>query len=169
MRLPRCEHCRRPHPARARRAALPALLLLGVLLGVSPISRAQSPLVEASRYKGWRTAGLEIRGLPGDLTSELKKGMTLSGRFRIYRRVRPNFYPDLLAEDLRRVRLFLARRGYPYARITPRFLPERDRRRLRIALDVAAGQPVRVATLEIAGLPARRSAGTLPPLPLHPE
>ena len=64
----------------------------------------------------------DIEGLDKGRAASLKRGLVLAGQFKIYRRKYPEFYPRLLAEDLQRTKLFLARRGYPRARITPRFM-----------------------------------------------
>lgn len=135
-----------------------------LLLNASP-AVAQS--AEASRYKGWKTASVKVQGLETDLANDLVKGLALSGQFKLYRRVRPRFYPRLLEEDIQRARLFLARRGYPDAEVAARFLPEPKKERVGIRLEIKTGPAVHIARLEIAGLPPDWAADAQTPAGLQ--
>jgi outer membrane protein assembly complex protein YaeT len=100
---------------------------------------------EASAYKGWKTSGLRVRGLDDKMASSLKAGLALDDK--------PGFYTKILEEDISRTRLFLARRGYPYASVNVRFEPDQVSRKLRIMLDIDRGPPVSVGKVSLEGLP----------------
>jgi outer membrane protein insertion porin family len=125
------------------------LLLLAVQAGIAPVKAS-----EGSAYKGWRVSAFRVHGLERRLAADLKKGLALAGQFRLYRRVYPDFYPDLLDRDLARAHLFLARRGYPQATIRPRYEADPRKRRVGIVFAIQPGNPVRVASVAVEGWPA---------------
>jgi outer membrane protein assembly complex protein YaeT len=110
---------------------------------------------DPSAYKGWSVSSFSITGLEDDLASELLRGLALPGQRKWLRTRRPAIYPRLLQEDMQRTRLFLARRGYPYAQIRPGFDPSPDGRRVGVTLHVTTGLPVVVEQLDLEGIPKR--------------
>lgn len=114
----------------------------------------------ASAFKGWKVSSLEIKGLKDDFSDRIAKGLVLSGRRKFIRRQHAPLYEDTLKEDVRRVQLFLAQRGYPYAVVTPEFRPRPDDREVKVIFDVSAGPAVVIDSLAVApalDLAARRT------------
>ena len=137
---------------------LPTLAASWPSAGAEAVSPASSspevPLPpEALRYKGWQTSALVIAGLPAEMARSLEQGLVLSGESKWLRTQRPAFYPDLLEDDLVRARLFLARNGYPAARIRPEFTPNRSEDQITITLRIEPGPRVTVATVMLEGFP----------------
>lgn len=140
-----------PRFDRARaRPACAALILFAVLAAASP-PRAQTH--DPSAFKGWRVSSLSIAGVDGDRARALQSGLALAQTGGLLVKGRPTFFPDLLHEDLSRCRLYLARAGHPYARVTPRFAPDRQRESVAITLEVAPGPAVIVSSLKLNGVP----------------
>lgn len=108
-------------------------------------------------YRGWTVSAFDITGLDGDTTSRLKRGLALAATSGLLGSERPLFLPENLDEDLRRTTLFLARQGYPYARIHPRAQAVAKRRRIALELHVEPGPPVLVAAVALDSLPATLS------------
>ncbi len=136
-----------------------ATLSLGVMV-VAPSAAGTPAGREWRRYEGWKIAWLRLEGAPSDLDRELKGGLALAGRDRLLRGpVLPAFRRRLLAEDLDRIRLFMAHEGYPAAEVTPVASPESGRKRLGLTLRIEPGPPVRVMATELQGWPA----GLAPP------
>lgn len=129
-------------------AAIPVLLLAAV----SPVVAQDIP--EAHAYKGWTVSRLEILGAPEDLAPPLKDGLALAGQKRLVGTRRAVFFPRILQEDIRRARLYLARRGYPYAVVGAEFAPlDARERKVAVTLVITAGRPVLVADVTWKGLP----------------
>ena len=59
----------------------------------------------------------------------------------------------MLAEDLARIRLFLARNGYPAATVEPIAVPKPESRQLDLTLRVTPGDPVRIGRITLNGWP----------------
>jgi outer membrane protein insertion porin family len=112
-------------------------------------------MYEAAAYKGWKVTSIDVRGLDKKMASDLADGLVLS--------TKPDFYPQLLSDDIDRSMLFLARRGYPYASVSAAFEPDHRRKRLEVALDVDRGPPVVVRQVAVDGIPEglMRPAGNL--------
>jgi len=141
-------------PVRCARARVTMMVMLLSTMTVPDWATAQPDARDTgSAYKGWTTSSLVVRGLDEDLSKELAKGLALSGQRKLVRTQRPVFYPRILEEDLDRARLFLVRRGYPYARIRPRFRPGKGERDVIVSLDVQRGPPVIVDALSLQGFP----------------
>jgi outer membrane protein assembly factor BamA len=104
-------------------------------------------------YKGWKVSGFDVRGLDGDLAPHLEQGLALSGRSRFLWTTHPPFTPEILQEDERRTRLFLARNGYPYHRMDVRFEPDVEDQEVRVVLEIEPGPPVRVITNRVDAIP----------------
>jgi outer membrane protein assembly complex protein YaeT len=113
---------------------------------------------DLSAYKDWSVSSVTIVGVDGKTASEIKKGLALSLSSGLLGTKKPIFFPHVLDEDVQRVRLFLARRGYPYARVEVRFEPHPRRRDTGVILDIDKGPAVRVASIALDGVPADLTA-----------
>ncbi len=109
---------------------------------------------DSSAYKDWTISSVRIHGLDDKTADELQKGLAIDVKTGFLGSKKPSFYPQILDEDIRRARLFLARRGYPYASIKVRFEPDARRRAVGITLEVRRGPAVRVASVTLVGVPA---------------
>jgi translocation and assembly module TamA len=109
---------------------------------------------DSSAYKDWTISSVKIRGLEEKIADELQKGLAINLKSGFLGSKKPTFYPQILDEDIRRARLFLARRGYPYASIKAQFEPDARSRAVGIILEVERGPAVRVASVTLAGIPA---------------
>ncbi len=124
-----------------------------VRLAPRPGSRPGPEVQLGEAYAGWRVTRVSVHGVPG-VGGRLRNGLALSGqpKWLILRR-RPPFTPQLLASDLDRARLFLARNGYPSATVTPRFETQSKSRALALDLDVVPGPLLRVAENRTEAVP----------------
>jgi hypothetical protein len=129
---------------------LGALLLTAVLTTAAP-ARAQAS--DASAFKGWRVSSLSIVGLDGERAGSLRSGLALAQTSGLLVKGRPIFYADVLDQDLSRCSLFLARMGYPYARVTPSFDPHPAKQSVAIILGVVLGPPVIVSSTAVRNVP----------------
>ena len=118
---------------------------MACLLALASTSSGADYRVEAAAYKGWKVRGLEIKGLSRRMASGLSGGLYLA--------TKPAFYPGILEEDIARTRLYMARRGYPYARVAPSFVPNEGWKDIKVVLGVDAGPAVRVSRAEVKGMP----------------
>ena len=113
-------------------------------------------IITVAEARGLPVTGLRVEGA-GNLASPLKAGLALAippltlGQ-------RPPLFPRTLTEDLARARGFLARRGYPYAGVTPEVRLNAGGRGVTLVLSVALGPPVILGRLDIAGFPAGLAA-----------
>lgn len=126
--------------------------LILVLTLLPSFSLAESDW-EASAYKGWTVNNVKITGLDEDTAGELRSGLALASTRSFLGRKRATFYPETLANDIRRTRLFLARRGYPYVRIVPSFEGHASRQTLVVILSIDKGPPVVVQSARATGVP----------------
>ncbi len=134
-------------------ALRPAALALLWLLVARAAGGDQDHTQVVSAYKGWTVSSLEIRGIDGGMAKEMSKGLELSGQPKFLGRKKASLYEQALSEDLRRARLFLAERGYPYADITPRFKGKREDKEVEVLLEVTPGPAVVVDSVGVAGVP----------------
>ena len=119
------------------------------------------------RYAGWTVTALRVEGLPETLPTAIKKNLALNVRSGFLRLRRPEFHPRLLDADRRRLVLFLARSGYPFATTTVRFEPESGTEKLAVIVVVDPGPAVQIGTVSLDGLPREltdRRAPLLAPL-----
>lgn len=145
------------HPRAVFLAAMVAMSLPGVLfcsLGAGPVF-AKTPLERNwDRYDGWSIAGFRLEGVPPSINGRLEDGLALAGQRRLFRgRKRPPFRSGLLREDLARIRLFLAREGYPSAEVTPELDPRTLTGELTVVLVITPGREVRVGAVHLVGWP----------------
>jgi len=104
-------------------------------------------------FKGMRVGSFKLEGVPKDLKKPLSKGLVLSGESGLLSTRYPSFYPNLLDADEERIRLYLARNGFPYTSITPDLRRHKDK--LKVTFHVDSGPPVLVDSLAIQGLGER--------------
>jgi outer membrane protein assembly factor BamA len=123
---------------------------------------------EALLYKGWTVAGLEIHGLTASQEGDLKSGLALHPQSQILRTQHASFYPSLLEEDLARTRLFLARHGFPRARIATEFEPVPSSQSLKVRLRIDPGPRAVVASVDLRGWPDQITPPSAESLPLKP-
>jgi outer membrane protein assembly factor BamA len=130
---------------------VPAILLSAALTAICATGQ---PGPDWEEYKGWEIRSFKIEGLPKDLQGKLKDGLGQAGKWKLIGGMkRPNFTVTLLAEDLARIRLFMARNGYPAARVVPEVEAEAETKRLRLLLRVIPGDPVRYGRIDLEGWP----------------
>jgi outer membrane protein assembly complex protein YaeT len=132
------------------------------------ISRADG-VGGASAYKGWSVSSVAIRGLDDKTASEIKNGLALSLSSGLLGTKKAVFFPQTLDDDVRRVQLYLARRGYPYATAKVRFEPNAKKRALGVTLDVRRGPAVRVASVTLDGFPSDLAADAAKTVSFGPD
>ena len=130
-----------------------------ILLLLAATARAD----DGARYRGWTLTALTLTVDPGApdvarreataLLEAAKPGLALASSGGLFSRRHPDFTPALLQADRRRLSLYLARRGFPRATITPSFTPAARGRRLALTLGVRPGPMARVTDLVLSGLP----------------
>ncbi|MFH1843793.1 MAG: BamA/TamA family outer membrane protein [bacterium] len=147
-------------PATKRASAWPAfwlrwLCLSGclVLLSADLCRGSETGLAAAANYKGWTVERVRVLGVTPELATSLVQGLALSGQSRLLGRKRALLFARTLEADLERTRLFLARHGYPHAEITVQCEPTSDQRRVMVTLAITPGEPVRIASVTVTGLP----------------
>ncbi|MCA9728723.1 MAG: hypothetical protein KC729_13620, partial [Candidatus Eisenbacteria bacterium] len=118
-------------------------------------------------FKGFRVDELTLSGVPEGLNGdEIRSGLVLAGTQGIFSREKPQLYASVLREDIDRVRLFLARQGYPRSQVVVRVDKHGDRE-ARVRLRVSAGEPVRIVGIEIEGIDASQTAELRDRIPLE--
>lgn len=108
---------------------------------------------QASAYKGWTVTAVKIQGLDKHTASELKNGLALALSKGFLGTTRPIFYPQTLEQDIDRTLLFLTRRGYAHAQVTPSFDPQPKHEELVVILEVDTGPPVIIRSTRVIGMP----------------
>ncbi len=130
--------------------------------GAQGQSLARPPSDDGARYSGWPVERFDLRfgddrpvvePFPDDLGPRIRSGLALHGRRGLLGRDRPAYSPRLLAADVRRLRLYLAREGYPQSSVAPEFYPDLERERLELTLSVIPGHRVRVEGITVTGVP----------------
>jgi outer membrane protein assembly factor BamA len=88
------------------------------------------------------------------MQKDLKNGLGQTGKWKLIGGMqRPDFSVRRLAEDLARIRLYLARNGYPAATVTPEAVADSETNRLDLVLRVDPGEAVRIGRIEMSGWP----------------
>ncbi len=105
-------------------------------------------------YKGWEIDSFDVVGMPEGLEKDLTEGLAQTGKWKLIGGMtRPEFSVTMLAQDLARIRLFLAQNGYPSATVEPVAVPKPEGRQLELTLRVVPGDPVRVGRVVLNGWP----------------
>jgi outer membrane protein assembly complex protein YaeT len=108
-----------------------------------------------------------IEGLDKNLASDLRRGLSIPNQFARFRIRGPLFYPQALLDDMKRARLFLARRGYPSAEIKPRFEPQDTKQKFSLIFEVTTGSPVVIDSISMEGFPPSLESEARQMLPLR--
>lgn len=140
----------------ADRPSWATLVLLICLVVVGQCSAAEAATDENWRqYKGWEVTDFSVVGAPDDLAGLLAQGLIFSGHWQLLKGwQRPDFSERLLAEDLARVRLFMATHGYPAAQVVPTVVAKLESRQLQLVVTIVAGDPVRLGPINFEGWPS---------------
>ena len=128
--------------------AVSASLLVGLGLSVTPV-KGQS----LSPFHGWTVTEVAFTNLPDELSRRISGGLALNLRSGMLGQRRARFSERLLNDDLERIKLFLARHGYPGAEIAVRLEPQGRRRRIKVIFEIADSAAVRYGEVRIRGMP----------------
>ena len=110
--------------------------------------------VNWSRYNKWAIKSFQLEGVPKEFNGDIKGGLAVSGKWKILRgQQRPEFSAQMLAEDLARIRLYFAVRGYPAAQAIPTVSPRPESRQLDLVISVIPGPAVHVSEVRFLGWP----------------
>ncbi len=145
------------HPGRA---ILVCLLLLG-LLPTTAAGADPSAEIDVSRLQSWQgrhVSGLTITGLPGDLAKQAESGLALKPRRKFMRMRKPLLDAATAHADARRLRLLLARNGYPHAVIVGSGEADGDEN-VTVTFAVTLGPMIVFGETVLVGVPA---AATVP-------
>lgn len=135
--------------------AVAALLSWALALCLAPRGGAAAEELarDPARFKGWEVQGVDVRGLrEGDLADQIKRGIYLTGEKMLVFTDFPEFYPQALEDDLQRIRLFLARNGYPYAQVEAGFEPNPEAEKVKVVFEIEPGPAVTVGQTGLQGL-----------------
>jgi len=135
---------------RVRPFILPLLVVLSLASATDSTARSTG-----SRSRTRLVESVEIEGLPSSISaSSLKGGLALaqrSGFLGIFGR--PPLETGTLDDDLHRIRLFLARHGYPDAQVTSTIEEHSNDDRVTVVFHVVPGAPVVLHSIAIDDLP----------------
>jgi len=152
---------RREVGRRRCRADLPVFgfggLLLALLLFPGDAVQAQ---LGARAYDDWPVRAVRLEGVPEKLVAEVLGGLALTQKSGLLGRRPARFSTRLLRHDRDRVRLFLARRGYPTVEVAFRLEPDLAAEKITVVFTVAAGSIVAIGEVEVVGLPEAAREGT---------
>lgn len=140
---------------------LPSLIRLGcgaaaalLLLSASRVVGADSEAgLAVGAFRGVAVQEVHVRGVPAALADSIKLGLELIPRGGLFSREKPLLYETPLARDIDRVRLFLARHGYPHAAVEPEITPNKKSRTVTIEFHVESGPPVRIGEIRVSNVP----------------
>jgi outer membrane protein insertion porin family len=132
------------------RASFPCFLLLAVLF--LPPGAGAEESDDLAAYDGWPVQSLRVEGVPKRLASSLRNGLALRTETKLLKKERAPFSAKQLQEDLERIRLFLARRGYPSARVTP-VVEAVSSTTVSVTYQVELGPPVLVGEVRLERAP----------------
>jgi outer membrane protein insertion porin family len=105
---------------------------------------------EISNYKGWPVSKLVVAGVDKGPSKQIREGLRLANDGVLYR--------QQLQEDIARVRLFLAQRGYPFSRVKPLIEPDRAARELELTLEIDRGPAVIARSYQVVNVPIEHLA-----------
>jgi outer membrane translocation and assembly module TamA len=129
--------------------------LLSAILGVlatAAFLAAVTP-ARAAGHEGWLVTEVKITGLPQGISGDVVKGLGLRSSTGFGRTGKVRFRQELLELDLQRLRLLLARSGYPYAQVEPGFTPDSGVYQVKVKFVVQPGPTVQVGAVRLVGLP----------------
>jgi len=134
---------------------IPLAILLLVLTSVWTAGPSHAETnQEWESYKGWQIKSFALEGMPKELEKDLKKGLAQTGKWKLIGGTkRPDFSVRLLAQDLARIRLFMAQNGYPSAIVEPLAVPRLESRQLDLLLKVTPQDPVLIGRIDLEGWP----------------
>jgi outer membrane protein assembly factor BamA len=120
---------------------------------------AGSPHSSGAAYTGWKVKRVQVSGVPKPVRAQLTEGLALAGQpqWLVLRRA-AMFSPELLASDLARTRLFLARNGFAAADVQVHLEPRAESRELRVDFDIAPGPRTFVALDSTEAVPPELTA-----------
>jgi outer membrane protein insertion porin family len=96
---------------------------------------------------------LRVSGVEEKTAAAIRSGLSLTGKSKLIGRERATLYEETLLDDISRIRLYLARHGYPYSSVTPAYSPNRGARTLELTLEISPGPPVIAAGVGVNGVP----------------
>ena len=130
-------------------------LILALLVAAGSVVPARAETnKEWESYNGWEIKSFTLEGLPKEMKGDLSKGLAQTGKWKLLTGTeRPEFSVGTLAEDLARIRLYMAQNGYPAATVKPVAVPNPESRQLDLVLRVTPGPPVRIGRIEMEGWP----------------
>jgi outer membrane protein assembly factor BamA len=100
---------------------------------------------DLSNYKGWSVSKLHVEGLDEGTAKRLREGLALAHDGILY--------ALNLRDDIDRIRLYLARQGYPYSRVTPAVEPDEAARKIELTFEIDRGPPVVVNRYALENIP----------------
>jgi outer membrane protein assembly factor BamA len=137
--------------------AIPCCLLLSVVLATLGVAAPADDLGALRAWQGREVTRLELPGLPEDLLGEARAGLALSPRRKLLRVERARLRLPAAEADARRLRLLLARHGYPAARIEAAAEADGESG-VAVVFRVATGAAVTYGRISASGLPAAATA-----------
>jgi len=138
-----------PEPRRRVCSWVPLFVLACLLAGAA--SRATT--IDPGAYRGWNVTRFTVRGIASDLRERLAQGLALAGENKILWTKTAHFSTERLEADLDRARLFLARNGYPQARVTAELVPRVGERAVEVVIAIDPGPAVRLREQRVEALP----------------
>ena len=108
-------------------------------------------------FRAFEVGSLELKGIPDELDAdEIKSGLALNPTRKLFTKDKPAIYASNLGEDIARVRLYLARQGYPRNQVLAQ-VEKDDDKEVKVRLQVEPGSPVRLVGVEVTGVPPDRA------------
>ncbi len=122
------------------------IIVVAALFLGSPVYGQQDVWQYGRNFKGWQINSLRITGVDKSLASDLKKGLSLAGKEAV-------LYEQELLNDIDRIVLYLAKRGYPYAFVEIDVDRAGELREVDLILLVNTGPAVIARSTQITGMP----------------
>ncbi|MCZ6852471.1 MAG: BamA/TamA family outer membrane protein [Gammaproteobacteria bacterium] len=122
------------------------IITIALLLPGSSAHGEENEWWYGRNFKGWQIQSLEITGVDKRLASNLKEGLALDGKEAV-------LYEQILFDDVDRIILYLAKRGYPYAQVHLEIEPEGAQRAVILTLRIDTGPAVTIGSTTISGVP----------------
>lgn len=136
-----------------------SLFMTGAILGLCLLLVGVAEAGPLDAYRGFAVKALKLEGLPQEASAGWERGLALKPRRQLLGKKKVSFSPRLLRDDIRRLRLQLARIGYPRAEIVPRAeAVDAEARELDLILEIRPGNPVVLADVQVRGWPERLAA-----------